>query len=359
MAESGPLALRPVQLTASEGRCALDDGRNVLAWGRAFVDPFLRAAVDTMPPSVRLIAGYHLGWLDADGQRVIADSGKAIRPTMALLAAEAVGGAAESALPAAVAMELAHNFSLVHDDVIDRDHTRRHRATAWSVFGTGAAILAGDALLALAYDLFAASGHPAAQEAAAMLSAAVLGLVEGQSEDLSFERRTDVDLAECLRMVERKTALLMSCACATGAAFGGGRPTQVERLRSFGRHLGFAFQLVDDLLGVWGDPSVTGKPVYSDLQNRKKSLPVVAALTSGTPAGRRLAVLYRREEPLTAGDLVRAAELIEEAGAREWSDGQLELFLSSAVRDLELSHARPVAAARLRSLALLIGRSRP
>ena len=181
------------------------------------------------------------------------------------------------------------------------------------------------------------------------------GLIhDGQSQDLSFERRNDVDLCECLGMVERKTALLMSCACAAGAVFGGGRPAQVERFRSVGRHLGLAFQLVDDLLGIWGDPAVTGKPVYSDLQNRKKTLPVVAALTSGTAAGRELADLLACDGKLSGGALARAAELIDRAGARDWSEAQLQVFVSRALRDLDMAEPTVSGAAGFRSLGFLI-----
>jgi geranylgeranyl diphosphate synthase type I len=346
MPEPGPL----VQCTSSQGEA----GRDVLATRRRILDPFLRDAIETMPPSLRRVAGYHLGWLDESGRSVEADSGKAIRPTMALLAAEAVGGTAEAALPAAAAVELAHNFSLIHDDVIDCDRTRRHRPTAWCVFGMGPALSTSHGLLALAFDVLAASEHPAAQGVATMLSEAVLGLLEGQSQDLSFEQRINVELAECFGMVERKTALLMSCACAAGATFGGGRPDQVDRLRSLGRHLGLAFQLVDDLLGIWGDPAATGKPVWSDLQSRKKTLPVVAALTSGTAAGRELARLYQCDGALSNRDLAHAAELIEEAGAREWSDNQVEMFVARALHDLESAEPAEAPAAELRSLADLI-----
>ncbi len=123
----------------------------------------------------------------------------------------------EAARPAAEAVELAHNFSLVHDNVIDRDLTRGHRPTAWTVFGLGAASLAGDALLTLADDVLAASGNPAAQCAAQALSSAMLGRVDGQMADLSFEQRGDVTLPECVDMAEQKTALVLSCACAVGA----------------------------------------------------------------------------------------------------------------------------------------------
>ncbi|MGH3924256.1 MAG: polyprenyl synthetase family protein, partial [Pseudonocardiaceae bacterium] len=262
---------------------------------------------------------------------VTTTAGKAMRPTLVLLSAQAVSdvaGVAAAAVPAAVAVELAHNFSLLHDDVMDGDVTRRHRPTAWSVFGMNAAILAGDALLTLALDTLAASGHPAAMDGIRMLSAAVQDLVEGQSVDLALERRAEVQLAECERMADQKTGALMRCACAVGASFGGGSPEQIRCLRGFGEHLGLAFQHVDDLLGIWGDPAVTGKPVYSDLRSRKKSLPVVSALTSGTLAGLELATLYHRDQPLSDVDLVHAAELIDIAGGRAWSQVQVDGLLT-------------------------------
>jgi geranylgeranyl diphosphate synthase, type I len=332
-----------------EGRSA----REVLAWSRGIVEPGLRAAVGTLPSSMRRVAGYHFGWWNEHDHPERASGGKAIRPTLVLLSAHAVGGVSAAGVPAAVAVELVHNFSLLQDDVMDGDLTRRHRPTAWSVFGLNAAILAGDALLTLALDVLAASGHPAATEGTRMLSAAVQDLVEGQCADLAFEQRAQVELAECLRMAERKTAALMGCACAVGAAFGGGSPEQVQYLRGFGDHLGLAFQHVDDLLGIWGDPAVTGKPVYSDLHSRKKSLPVVAALTSDTPAGRELAALFHRDQPLSGAELVRAAELIEIAGGRAWSQTQVDDLLARAMRDLHSANPTARIAGELGALARL------
>jgi geranylgeranyl diphosphate synthase, type I len=334
-----------------EGRSALE----VLAWSRTTVEPALRAAVDTLPSAMRRIAGYHFGWWDEHRQQESAPDGhakggKAIRPALVLLSAQAVGGAPAAAVSVAVAVELVHNFSLLHDDVMDGDLTRRHRPTAWSVFGVNAAILAGDALLTLALDVLAASGNPAATEGMRMLSAAVQDLVDGQSADLSFEQRVQVELAECLRMAQGKTGALMGCACAVGACFGGGSPKQVEHFRDFGAHLGLAFQHVDDLLGIWGDPALTGKPVYSDLHSRKKSLPVVAALTSSTPAGRELAALYHRDQSLSGSDLVRAAELIDVAGGRAWSQTQADELLTQAMQDL--TSANPTARASQELAAL-------
>jgi geranylgeranyl diphosphate synthase, type I len=343
-------------MVATEETMSARPASELLAWSRGLVDPALRAAVQGLPASMRHIAGYHLGWWDEHGRPATADGGKAIRPTLVLVAAQAAGGTAEAAVPAAVAVELTHNFSLLHDDVIDGDLTRRHRPTAWNVFGSGAAILAGDALLTLAIEVLAASGHPAAQEGTRTLNTAILELIEGQSADIAFEGRADVGLSECVRMAEGKTGALLGCACALGALFGGGDPGQVERLGAFGQQLGLAFQLVDDLLGIWGDPAVTGKPVYSDLHSRKKSLPVVAALTSGTPEGHELATLYNQIEPLSGADQVRAAELIDLAGGRAWSQAQADDLLAQALGQLGSPSPAARAAAELGVLARLVTR---
>jgi len=325
----------------------------VLSRSRAGVGPALRAAVDRLPDSMRVIAGYHLGWWDEHGRPSGAEAGKALRPALVLLAARAVGGSAATALPAAVAVELVHNFSLLHDDVMDGDTTRRHRPTAWTVFGVNAAILAGDALLTLALDLLAGSGHPAAARSIRVLAEATQRLHDGQAADLSFEDRADVRLDECVRMARNKTAGLVGAACALGALFGGGDDAQVERLRLFGEDTGLAFQFADDELGIWGDPAVTGKPAHSDLANRKKSLPVVAALTSDTPAARELHALYRAGGPLSGPDLVRAAELVEAAGARDWGRERADELLERALGSLragtpdEAAHRDLAALARL------------
>ncbi|MFI5609501.1 family 2 encapsulin nanocompartment cargo protein polyprenyl transferase [Amycolatopsis sp. NPDC051903] len=319
----------------------------VLAWSRGRWEPAMRAAVDRMPESMRRIAGYHFGWWDGSGSGGAVPSGKALRPALVLLSAEAAGGDPADAVAAAVAVELVHNFSLLHDDVMDGDETRRHRATAWTVFGTSPAILAGDALLALAFDVLAVDGPASAR----VLSTAVLELLHGQSEDLAFERRRSVDRASCVRMAEGKTGALLAAACTLGVLAVGGRGEHVSGLGAFGQALGLAFQHVDDLLGIWGDPEVTGKPVCSDLQNRKKSLPVVAALAEDTAASHELAALYRQEAPLSATQLRRAAALVESAGGRSWSSSEVSRLLAAALS--ALSATAPVArpAAELTSLA--------
>jgi geranylgeranyl diphosphate synthase type I len=338
--------------TTEESRTART-ADEVLAWGRSTVEPALRAAVDTLPGSMRLIAGHHYGWWDERGAPGDATGGKAVRPALVLAAAEAVGAEPATAIPAAAAVELVHSFSLLHDDVMDGDRTRRHRPTTWAAFGVGAAILGGDALLTLAFDVLAAGEHPAAKEAMHRLSAAVQDLVDGQSADIAFETRPDVGLPECLTMAEGKTGALLGCACELGALFGG-RPDLAPRLRGFGERLGLAFQLVDDLLGIWGDPHVTGKPVHADLRQRKKSLPVVAALTSGTPAGDELAALYHRESPLTDAELIRAADLVERAGGRAWCQRKADALLGEALHHLRSAAPAEASAADLTAIARLV-----
>jgi geranylgeranyl diphosphate synthase type I len=166
-------------------------------------------------------------------------------------------------------------------------------------------------------------------------------LLDGQAEDLAFEQRDDVGLAESVRMARSKTGALIAGACALGAQFGGAGHDRVQFLRAFGGQLGLAFQLADDLLGIWGDPAHTGKSVFSDLRSRKKSLPVVAALTSGSTAGAELAELYQQGPPLTDGQLARAAELVAVAGGRDWCQRQADDLLGDALRQLD--QAEPVA----------------
>jgi geranylgeranyl diphosphate synthase, type I len=327
---------------------------SVLLTAREVVDPELRKAVGRLDDDTRKVCEYHFGWTDADGSPD-GGAGKALRPALVMLSAQiTVDDAAPVAEAAAV--ELVHNFSLLHDDLMDGDTSRRHRPTAWTVFGQSAALLAGDALLALALDLVLEARSPQAASAARSLSSATRRLITGQAADLDFERRLDVTVDECLRMAEGKTAALLSCATSIGALAVGASAETVARLDAFGAELGMAFQLVDDLLGLWGDPEVTGKPVLSDLRTRKKSVPVVHALTSGTRAGRKLRELYAQPEPLTEQQLHEAAEMVQRAGSREWTQGECQRRLISARQHLAETGCQGSAAESLTELAEFIVR---
>lgn len=300
---------------------------DILAEARGQVEPAHQAAIEQLPEQMRHIAGYHIGWWDAHGQPT-GGGGKSVRPAFVLATATAVSGDVREAVPEAVAIELAHDFSVLHDDVMDGDTTRRHRPAAWTVFGLSEAILVGDTLQSLACRLLA--GRPSIT----VLTEAILQLCIGQAQDMAFERRAEVGLAECVAMAERKTGALFSAACEMGAVAAGADRGTGQLLGEFGRQVGIAFQLTDDLLGIWGDPSVTGKPAHSDLANRKKSLPVVAALHSKTAASDELARRYRQAssgDPETADQLAALASLVEAAGGRRWAEDEADRRLHTAL----------------------------
>jgi geranylgeranyl diphosphate synthase type I len=307
-----------------------------LSSGRALVHPALQDAVSRLDDHTRAVAGYHLGWLDEDGRAVDGAEGKALRPVLALLSAQAAGAPVEAGLPGAVAVELVHNFSLLHDDVMDGDLERRHRRTVWSVFGESTAILAGDALLSLAHEVVLESPSPRAAQASRLLAGATRELIRGQVDDLAFETRSRVTVSECIDMAAGKTGALLAASAAIGAVLAEAEEPVVEALSTYGAQLGIAFQLVDDLLGIWGDPVTTGKPVHSDLRSRKKSLPVAYATEHGGAVGQDL--LAWLAEPQQADDelrLAQGAELVERGGGRAWAHQEAERRLALALKAVQ------------------------
>jgi geranylgeranyl diphosphate synthase type I len=306
----------------------------VIARARADVLPALRSAVDRLDdPLMRQIAAYQLGWVDADGGPVEGGGGKAIRPTLAILGALAAGAPASAGLPSAVAVELVHNFSLLHDDIMDGDRERRHRPTGWVVFGEGQAILAGTAMLTAAIETLTADG-PAGLRALPLLLTSTQLLISGQSHDLALERRDAVSVDDVLAMEAGKTASLLACSAAIGALAAGADDEVVAGLHAFGHDLGMSFQLVDDVLGVVGDPAVTGKSASSDVRAGKRSAPIVAALTAGGPASNRLAELLVDGPPTSESDVEQASRLIEEAGGIAWATEEAERRLERAIESL-------------------------
>jgi geranylgeranyl diphosphate synthase type I len=279
---------------------------------RTLVRPALAEAVGRLHPWVGEMAAYSFGWCEVGGAPAVASGGKGVRQALAVLGAEAAGVSGRDGVAAAVAVELVHAFSLLHDDIMDGDADRRRRPAVWKAYGTGPAVLAGDARCALAGETRAA--QPGGAAAVRTLSVALGDLVRGQADDLLFAERPwtgpeRVRPDEYRAMAEHKTGSLLGCAAALGAVLGGAAPETAAALDRVGRHLGIAFQIVDDMLGIWGDPQVTGKPVHGDLRERKKTFPVLVAL--GSPSGDRLAALLDKGD-----DPGAAAELIERAGAR-------------------------------------------
>jgi geranylgeranyl diphosphate synthase type I len=300
---------------------AVADLDAILSRHSAALDRELRAALPSPERSgLYAMLQYHLGWLDADGKAASVYAGKQLRPTLLLLAAEAAGGDPALAMPAAAAVELLHNFSLIHDDVQDRSPERRYRPVVWAIWGSAQAINAGDAMHALAGRVVLRCAELGADpavvlEVAALLHDCCLSLVEGQYLDLAFESREDVTTENYLTMISGKTGALIATSVEIGALLGGGRASRAA-WQEFGAQVGRAFQIVDDVLGVWGDPAVTGKPAADDVVKGKRALPYLLAL-GRLPEGERarLAELYRRPER-DAPAVAEAIALIDRSGAR-------------------------------------------
>ncbi|WP_437075398.1 polyprenyl synthetase family protein [Streptomyces sp. enrichment culture] len=329
----------------------------LLERGRTLATPVLRAAIDRLAPPMDTVSAYHFGWIDADGKPVEGDGGKAVRPALALLSAEVTGAAPEVGVPGAVAVELVHNFSLLHDDLMDGDEQRRHRDTVWKAYGPAQAILAGDALFALAGEILLELGTAEAARATHRLTTATRALIDGQAQDISYEHRDRVSVEECLEMEGNKTGALLACASSIGAVLGGADDRTADALERYGYHLGLSFQAIDDLLGIWGDPVATGKQTWSDLRQRKKSLPVVAALAAGGPASERLGELLAADavSPDFAGfseaEFAARAALIDEAGGREWTAEEARRQHTIAIEALDAVDMPERVRARFTALA--------
>ena len=229
---------------------------------------------------VHTLLRYHLGWEEADGNSVIGNGGKALRPLLCLMACELAGGEWRQALPAAASLELIHNFSLIHDDIQDRDAIRRGRATTWSIWGIPKAVTAGNAMRVLADQSLLALADlnvpaPTAVTASLMLTARYMEMIEGQYLDMAFEESDQVTTNGYLDMISRKTGSLIESAMFVGALVATGELRVAGAFGRCGRLLGQAFQVQDDYLGIWGDPAKVGKPVGADIRRKKKSLPVV------------------------------------------------------------------------------------
>ena len=325
----------------------------VLERSRVLIEPELRTIVGGLNPDVGAAIGYHLGWWNVDGTPIAGGGGKGIRPALAILSAEAAGARAAVGVPGAVAIELVHNFSLLHDDVIDGDHERRHRPTVWTVYGVGSAIIAGDALLTLALRVILDAGPGDSAAAARALVVATEAMITGQAADIASETRLDLSVEECVEMEGAKTGALLACAASVGAILAGADAASITALSEYGQHLGVAFQAVDDLLGIWGDPTVTGKPTWSDLRSRKKTLPIVHALTGGHDAAQPLRELFSRDE-LSESQIARAAQLIEEAGGRELTEAAAETHYQRALAALQTADLEPGAHRELVEVARFV-----
>ena len=291
---------------------------------RADIGSALRQALGKRD-SVYDLLRYYMGWVDPEGNPVSGTEGKYLRPTLCLFSCEAVGGKREQAMPAAAALELIHNFSLIHDDIQDRDETRHHRKTLWAIWGIPKALVAGNALRIVAdgaLDDLQSKGVPSCRVLAVVnrLTQAYLEMIEGQYMDIRFEGQSEVGLRQYLDMIARKTGALIRCSFTMGALIGSPDTQIADAFRESGRALGFIFQVRDDILGIWGDEESTGKPVGADIRRKKNSFPAVYAMSAAKGADkRRLLDIYGKSEP-DDRDVEDALHIMDGLNVREYAD---------------------------------------
>lgn len=317
---------------------------------------------------------YHLGWVDASLSPVRSNTGKLLRPILVLLAYEAAGawGQAGSdlsdtkhiqrALPVAVAVELIHNFTLIHDDIEDGDTERRHRPTLWKIWGIPQAINTGDGMFALSRQmLWDTLDNGVESSIAARLGTifdrTVQMIAEGQYLDLSFETRQDVSVTMYVDMIRRKTAALMSGAAEMGALLGTRDRETIDRLRAFGQAIGIAFQVRDDILGVWASTSELGKTAAGDIYRRKKSLPILHALEYASEQDQQiLRTLYRQENSITSEQLDDILSILERTQTKSYCSTFLSEQCQSAYAALaSVPHkSNPIARRAIDDLEVLV-----
>jgi geranylgeranyl diphosphate synthase type I len=297
-------------------------------WTR-LIDDSLRRSALRADSFLGRMTSYHMGWVDEEGRPAEVPAGKRIRPSLCLWAAAACGAEPEMALPVACAIELVHNFTLVHDDIQDGDLLRRGRPAVWAVWGLGQGINAGDALFAQA--ALELASQP---QAGRVLAEAVLEVIEGQCLDLEHEGRLGThSVDDYLRLVEAKTGALLGACLEAGATVAGATAQVRGRARRAGRLLGVAFQLRDDWLGVWGDPELTGKSRDSDIAKRKLSHPVVAAHRAADPERRRRLEHFYDGKQEGGESEIRA--LLEELGGPELTRAEAAATAAEAVDQIE------------------------
>lgn len=307
---------------------------------RSELEAELKATVGNETIPLYTMIRYHLGWTDEHGHSTEGSPGKLLRPTLCLLACEAVGGNWRLALPAAAALELTHNFTLIHDDIQDRSKERRHRPTIWKIWGIAQGINAGDGMWAisqLALHRLQQNGFPPEKTIAAsrLLSETCLRLCEGQYLDISYQSHPRITIKDYLEMIQKKTAQLFRCSLTLGALLGTGDPVLISRFDSFGKALGLAFQIHDDLLGICQEEKVTGKSSYTDITEKKKTLPIIyAQRQSRGEEKEKFSCIYSKPK-VSARDVCEVLQILRSTGAEGYTERFRQRYYRQALRELQ------------------------
>lgn len=310
------------------------------------LDATMRQIISTLPdePDFGVMLRYALGWENETGQPFLKPTGKRLRPILLLLCTEAAGGNWKNALSAAAAVEILHNFSLIHDDIQDDSPTRHGRPTVWKHWGLANAINAGDAMLVLAYvamqNLIQVNIPPERiLYIWQIFNQTNLELTRGQHLDMKFERQVNVEVDEYISMIKGKSAALLSACAQIGSHIAQSDPEIATYYAEFGLNIGIAFQIRDDILGIWGNPEITGKSAATDITSRKKSLPVLYGLANSD----QLVRIYQRSR-FGDQDVAEAIAALDEIDAQKYTKQRELVYYERAMSALESANPRGDAA---------------
>lgn len=319
----------------------------------------LRFAIGNASLPMYNMMRYHLGWINEVGHPQSEIAGKRLRPLLCLYACESVGGEWRQALPVAAAMELVHNFSLIHDDIQDSSSERRGRSTVWRIWGESQAINVGDGMHALALSSIlrleqAGVEHKKVVHAARLLGEASLELCEGQYLDINYEKRIDVEVSDYLQMIGGKTAALFRCSFEVGALMGTDSEALLACLRSFGYALGMVFQMHDDVLSIWGNKKAIGKSTTSDIQKKKKTLPLVYALGNAKGTDKKNLQSIYQKDGIGPSDVAEVMRVLNKVDARGYAQSTAQRYHSEALSELDTVDLSPQAKEELRAIATFL-----
>ena len=332
-------------------------------YARDIDDTIKRVLADT-PYFMHGVISYHFGWVDQTFKPASFSRGKMFRPTLNLLVFEAVRGDHHGALPAAAAIEMIHNFSLIHDDIEDDDLERRGRPAAWTVWGKPRMINAGDFLYSLSFKALSQLDprkFPPETILAVhrLINQACLELTLGQDLDLSFETLQEVSTEMYIDMVYKKTGALVEAAVLSGVVLATSEESLIQNYHTFAQNIGIAFQIRDDILGIWGDVAQTGKSSVNDLQRKKKTLPIIYMLDQSSGArGQKLRGYYAHPQPLSDEAVEFVRESLDLVDAYDYAQGVAHSYREKAFGALEKINISNQAQSELEVIAkFLVDRS--
>ena len=313
-----------------------DEMPNILDRYRKLIEVHLPQDIPEDGAGIYQMLRYCMGWSDQYGNLTNKTVGKLLRPSLCLFTCESVSSSVDKALPAAVTLELIHNFSLIHDEIQDFDEKRHHRPTLWTLWGIPRSLVAGDVLKIIAESSLERMLHIESAERSikclSLVTEACLEMIEGQYMDINFEGKIDIGLDQYMKMISLKTGALIRCSVEIGANVGSSGNVEITNcFRRSGSYLGYLFQITDDILGVWGVEEETGKSVGSDVRRKKNSLPIVHAMTTSSESCRNaMRRLFAKEELLDT-DVLEILDVLDHADSRRYCQDLAEVYAEKAI----------------------------